>query len=137
MSVGEEPATIAALRDLEITRCRAISNGDSAGLAALLADDLTHTHVNGMTQDKAHYLAGLTTRPRVTTLGELQIRVIGDAAVMVGTLRNAVEEPAGLAGATEIHALRVWRRTDDGTWRLFAFAASGPLPTSPGPERQQ
>ncbi len=114
---------------LEITRCEAISAGDLDAVAALLADDLTHTHVTGATQNKAALLAGLKSRPRTTTRDDLRVRVYGDTAVMTGTLRNVFPptEPGGDPVEMEAHALQVWVKTEPG-WLQVAFAASGSAP---------
>ncbi|HWI71358.1 MAG TPA: nuclear transport factor 2 family protein [Baekduia sp.] len=116
------------LRALEQERCRAISAGDLATLDRLLADDLTHTHVTGVTEDKATYLAALGGRPRTTTRGEdLAVRLYGDVAVMTGTLRNAFppQAPGEPEDVSEIHALQVWARAGGNAWRQVAFASSG------------
>ncbi len=112
---------------LEKTRCEAISAGDLDAVAALLADDLTHTHVTGATQDKAALLDGLKSRPRTTTRSDdLRVRVYGDVAVMTGTLRNVFPPPTPGAEPVrrDVHALQVWVKTEQG-WQQAAFAASG------------
>jgi ketosteroid isomerase-like protein len=115
------------LRALEHERCRAISELDIATLQRLLDDDLSHTHVNGMTQDREAYLAALADRPRTTRAGPIQVRRHGDVAILTGTLTNSFTAADGSSSTGELHALRVWCRHGGGDWRLLAFAASGPL----------
>jgi len=115
---------------LEHDRCDAISRGDVDAVAALLDDDLTHTHIRGNTEDKAAYLAGLRARPRTTTRrDDLRVRVFGDVAVMTGTLANSFPaiEPGGAAMDLDVQSLQVWVRGDDG-WKQVAFGSSGVLP---------
>jgi hypothetical protein len=114
------------LRELEHERCRAISEFDLVTLERLLDPDLSHTHANGMTQDREAYLAALAGRPRITRPGAITVRCHGDVAILTGTLTNAFGSGSGSPRTGELHALRVWRR-DGGDWRLLAFAASGPL----------
>jgi len=123
MSHGDEDA--AELIALETERCRAISELDLPALEKILADDLTHTHITGHTEDKAAYLAGLSGRQRKTTRGDLSVRIYGDAAVMTGALINEFPAAAGnVAVRPEIQALQVWVRSG-GTWQMVAFGSSG------------
>jgi Domain of unknown function (DUF4440) len=120
----------AHLISLEQQRCTAISSGDTEALGILLADDLTHTHITGKTQDRNTYLAGLAGRPRETARGDdLRVRIYGDTAVMTGTLRNSfpAADPDIPARVVEIHALQVWVKQSDG-WRQVAFASSAQRP---------
>jgi ketosteroid isomerase-like protein len=120
----------AHLISLERQRCAAISSGDIEALGRLLADELTHTHITGKTQDRETYLAGLSGRPRETARGDdLRVRVYGDTAVMTGTLRNSVPatEPGARPRVVEIHALQVWVRQPGG-WHQVAFASSAQRP---------
>ncbi len=53
---GTEPATASEtdeqqLRDLEVARCRAISEADDARLRELVDEQFTHAHANGNLQD--------------------------------------------------------------------------------------
>jgi hypothetical protein len=116
---------VADLIALEAERCRAISELDMPVLEKILADDLTHTHVTGHTEDKATYLAGLSGRPRKTTRGDLFVRRYGDVAVMTGALINEFPGDRGNAAARlEIQALQVWLLAG-GTWQMVAFGSSG------------
>jgi hypothetical protein len=140
MTPAEERETVARsaageveeeLRALEHERCRAISELDLATLRRLLDNDLSHTHVNGVTQDRHAYLAALADRPRTTRAGRIHVRRHGEVAILTGTLTNTSTAADGSSRTAELHALRVWRR-DGGEWRLLAFAASGPLDHRPG-----
>jgi Domain of unknown function (DUF4440) len=123
MSHGDDDA--AELIARETQRCRAISELDIPALEKILADDLTHTHITGHTEDKATYLAGLSGRPRKTTRGDLSVRIYGDAAVMTGALTNEFPAAAGNAAVRlEIQALQVWVRSGE-TWQMVAFGSSG------------
>ena len=118
----------AELISLEMARCAAITAGDTDALGALLAEELSHTHTTGRTQDRATYLEGLRGRPRGTErTDDLEVRVYGDAAVMTGTVLNRFppEQPGGAPRQVELHALQVWARGGGG-WKLVAFASSGP-----------
>jgi ketosteroid isomerase-like protein len=115
---------------LEHARCEAISSGDIEKLGDMLANDLSHTHITGKSEDKPTYLAALRGRPRTTTRGDdLRVRLYGNVAVMTGTLRNSFpsEEPGGRPRDSEIQALQVWVKGDQG-WQQVAFASSGTPP---------
>jgi len=123
MSRGDD--AVADLAALETERCRAISELDIPVLEKILADDLTHTHITGHTEDKAAYLAGLSGRPRKTTRGDLSVRRYGDVAVMTGALINEFPGDGGNPAARlEIQALQVWVQSG-GTWQMVAFSSSG------------
>ena len=123
MSYGDDDA--ADLRALEMERCLAITELDLPVLEKILADDLTHTHITGRTEGKLEYLAGLSSRPRKTTRGDLRVRVYGDAAIMTGALINEFPAAEGNPpAAQEIQALQAWVRSG-GTWQMVAFGSSG------------
>jgi ketosteroid isomerase-like protein len=126
--VSSDAVTEELLR-LEDERCRAISAGDVDALGRLLADDLTHTHVTGRTENKVTYLAALGGRPRITTRRDLTVRAYGETAIMTGILVNTFLPDGGAARAPmEAQALQVWVKTG-GEWKQAAFVAS-PLPAS-------
>jgi hypothetical protein len=111
----------------EHARCDAITCGDLAALDQLLAVDLTHTHISGVTQDRATYLDTVARRPRATRRGDdLRVRLLGEVAVMTGTVINTFAAPGDEEPPREVRlsALQVWTRLD-GRWRMVACAASG------------
>jgi hypothetical protein len=117
MAPGEEAAA-EEVRWAERERCRAISEQDWPALDRVLADDLTHTHMQGRVDDKLALFENLRRRPRTVRRGELMVRVYGEVAVMNG--RQYLDTGDG---ETENEAIQVWHRSEDG-WRQVAFQAS-------------
>jgi hypothetical protein len=72
MTGGDNEAAVAGVLDLVAQRCRAISEQDWDALAGLLADELTHTHITGVTQDKPTYLEHVRKNPRWTERPDLR-----------------------------------------------------------------
>jgi ketosteroid isomerase-like protein len=118
-----ETTTVAELLALEEQRCRLINQQDYDGLAAMLSDDLIHVHANGRRQDKAVYLADVSSRPRQTERKDLQVVVHGDAAVMTGLLINTPLGQTPDPAAQPLTAMQVWVR-DGATWKQAAFQAT-------------
>jgi ketosteroid isomerase-like protein len=123
MANGAEDAAADEVLELERARCAAISEQDWDALSALLSDDLTHTHITGVTQDKAAYLAHVQKNPRRVERRDLKVRIYGDVAVVTGPQVNLLESDGGTTEVA-IESLQVWTRRD-GTWRVVAFASSG------------
>jgi Domain of unknown function (DUF4440) len=113
------PEQIAAeAEQAELERCRAVSMRDWIALDALLADELTHTHMNGRVDDKPALMASLEARPRTLRRGPLAVRAYGEIVIMTG--------PQFLdfgSGEIENQVTQVWRRSEAG-WQLLAFHAS-------------
>ena len=126
MTGGDNEAAVAGVLDLEAQRCRAISEQDWDALAGLLADELTHTHITGVTQDKPTYLEHVRKNPRRTERRDPKVRVYGDAAVVTGPQINVVEAD-GVTTEVTSESLQVWAR-NAGSWRLVASASSGQRP---------
>jgi ketosteroid isomerase-like protein len=65
---------------------KAVVDKDTAVLDRLLAPDLTYTHANGRTQDKAEYIAAIkaTGRYESFTESDTKIRVYGKTAILTG-----------------------------------------------------
>lgn len=104
---------------LEKRRCAALTSGNVEALHDLMADDLVHIHGNGATDDKAGYLKGVETKyvfHRVER-GDLNIRIYGDVAVVIGTLDQTVSV-RGIDKPNEIKAIttQTWVRTG-GAWK--------------------
>nr|WP_240933435.1 nuclear transport factor 2 family protein [Cellulomonas sp. IC4_254] len=121
---------MAELRAVEDRRRRALVAVDLAELDALFDDALVHIHSPGLTHDKPQLLAHVAERRAFVdiTRGPLDVRVLGDVALVVGTLTNRMRTPAGEVTLTGV-ATQVLRRTGAGRWRFLHFQLT---PTSPG-----
>ncbi|WP_373886260.1 nuclear transport factor 2 family protein [Sphingobium sp. CFD-2] len=80
------------IRELENRRIAALVSTDLAALNNLLADDLVHVHGNGKIDDKEEYLQGVASKYRYHSIqrGDLNIRVFGNVAIVVGRLSQTV-----------------------------------------------
>lgn len=101
----------------EARRCAALTSGDLATLRDLMADDLVHIHGNGAIDDKAGYLKGVESKyvfHRVER-GDLNVRVYGDVAVVIGTLDQTVSV-RGIDKLNQIKAIttQAWVRSGAG-----------------------
>jgi Domain of unknown function (DUF4440) len=121
MDAKTDPA-VAELRQRELERCRAISVGDWVALGDLLREDYSHSHSDGVVQDKAVYLEFIRGRPRTTSRPDLRVRVYGDVAIMNGRQVNTYPPEAGRAPVVN-EVMQVWVR-GDGAWRMAAFQSS-------------
>ncbi len=84
----ERQDDISELKAAEAERCQALMNNDVEGLSAMLAENLAHIHLNGNVDGKNAYLEGVRDRFRFLSVkrDNLNIRVLGDTAVMIGDL---------------------------------------------------
>jgi ketosteroid isomerase-like protein len=124
-------STTEELLQLDRERCEAISRGEVDDVAGIFRDDYTHTHIDGRREDRATYLAGLHGRPRRTQRGnDVVVRLLGDVALMTGTVRNSFPplEPGGEPVELEVQSLQVWVKDPDG-WKQVASASSGQVPS--------
>ncbi len=111
---------------LEELRGRALVEGDSATLAALLADDLVYTHSNGLVQDKQAFLEHAAGSLRCVSIAwsGLYVQCYGDLAVLSGYMVSRLQPPKPTAPASvEAHVLQVWRR-ERAAWTMMAFQAT-------------
>jgi ketosteroid isomerase-like protein len=118
-----------AILDTEARRCQALADVDIDVLDVLFSDALTHIHTTGLVQTKAEFLAGLdANRPFVRVeRGDLTVRVIGDCAVITGSMTNLVRRPGhDQPVVMEGYATQVLSR-ENGAWRYVVFqATTGP-----------
>ncbi|CAN7771139.1 nuclear transport factor 2 family protein [Cupriavidus necator] len=132
MAVGE-PADLAALRQADQARYRAMLSGDLAALDALLADELSYTHSSALRESKAEYLGSIRSgrvRYLHASLAEVGQAVYGDMAVMQGkALLRAVVD--GAERTLDNRFLSVWRR-HRGAWQMLAWAST-PMPAASAP----
>jgi hypothetical protein len=116
----------AGVIDAERRRGEALVARDFAALRRIVASDIRHTHTRGVTDDFDSYfhfvendLAFLA-----ASRGDLGVRLIGDIAVMQGTMKNLVL-PKGRSEPLETAAqvLQVWEWRD-GRWQMIAFQST-------------
>lgn len=112
----------AAVHDAERRRCAAIRNRDVDALSAVLAEDLRYLHSTGDLEGKADYIAtSIAGTPRSVTRGDLDVRIFGEIAVVIGDYEIRVEPdstaPQGRCVAAS--GLQVWRHAG-GRWLLWA-----------------
>ena len=110
-----EPAD--GVREVSAGWRKAVIERDEAALRRLLADDLTYTHANGRTQDKAEYIAVVvkTGRYESFTESETRIRIYGKTAILTGFVDVKI---AG-TDAYRVRTIEVYVQ-NNGQWQLAA-----------------
>lgn len=114
---------IDTLRRLEAQRCRALLDGDRERLAQLLHPDLIHVHAKGQVDTYQSYFAGggFKVDYRRVERGELDIRVTGDCALMMGRqLLEAKRKASGERIRIDSQVMQVWVRAGS-SWQQLAF----------------
>jgi ketosteroid isomerase-like protein len=108
---------------LEERRQNALIDGDLATLDEIFDDALVHIHAPGLVHTKALLMEHVGTRRAYLDIvrGELSIRVIGDVAIMVGSITNMLKNPDGSMREQRGQVTQVVRRGDDGVWRFVNF----------------
>ena len=104
---------------LEKRRSAALTSGNIEAVRELMADDLVHIHDNGAIDDKAGYLKGVETKYVFHRIerGDLNIRIYGDVAVVIGPLDQTVSV-RGIDKLNQIKAIatQTWVRSG-ATWK--------------------
>ena len=139
-----DPELTTELLAVEERRQQALIAVDLDVLDALFDDTLVHIHAPGLTHDKTQLLEHTATRRAYLDIarGPLNVRVLGDVAVMTGPITNRLRTADGgertLAGV----ATQVLHRDDGGRWRFVSFQmtpygeqAWPALPSQPGGQR--
>jgi uncharacterized protein (TIGR02246 family) len=141
----------AELRDAMAELRKASIAGDTESVASLIADEYLQTNVSGQVQDKSAWLAEYF-RPyaalvKAGTLHwetyedeDVQIRIFGDAAVVIGrvTVKATGAKPGaqsweaspGSSFSGSLRFTRVWIKRD-GRWLLAALHNAFPPPSLP------
>jgi hypothetical protein len=122
-TLAQPPATEQAVRQVEDRRIKAMIDDDFATLEAVLADDLTYVHSNGVVDTKASYMETLRSgKTKYQTVERLPsvVRIYGDTAIVTGTAT------VGLRGQAAPFTLRytlayVMR---EGQWRMVAWQST-------------
>jgi ketosteroid isomerase-like protein len=97
-------------------------NQDKAGLEKWLADDLMYAHANGHKQNKAEYIASVTSGPKhydTFKESDLKISIYGNAAVLSG-----IEDVTpGKGEAYRVRRLEVYVKHGD-HWQMAAHQSA-------------
>ena len=112
----------AEVKEAEARRYRAMKDGDVAGLAEVLDDEMTYTHSNAQSDSKASYLekveAGVFHYDEID-ISEETVVLHGDLAIVRGRMRAVVAVQGNQVRLNNLF-LAVCRRTD-GKWRLLEY----------------
>jgi ketosteroid isomerase-like protein len=117
------PDLAAELFAVEERRQRALIEVDLETLDDLFDDSLVHIHAPGLIHSKAQLLEHTETRRAYLeiTRGALNIRVMGDVAVITGPIVNRMRAAKGGERTLGGVATQVLHRDDDGAWRFVSF----------------
>jgi len=118
-----DETTRAELLAVEERRRQALLAVDVETLADLYDDTLLHVHAPGLVHTKAQLLEHVVTRQAYLDMwrDELDIRLVGDVAVMTGRLTNRLRSPDGGERVLGGVVTQVLRRCPDGRWRFLSF----------------
>lgn len=105
---------------LETRRCNAISVGDIDALARMLSEDYVHVHMNAAVDDRNGHLQAIAKRPRRVERGEINVRVFGDLAVLMGEQINFMQQADGSMRRVCAYCQQVVLR-NAGVWRFVSF----------------
>ena len=95
---------------------------DEAALERWLADDLTYSHANGKTQNKAEYIAAVTKGPpryESFTFSGTQVRFYGKTAVLTGF----VDVKMAKTDSFRVRTLQVYVE-NNGRWQMAAHQSA-------------
>jgi hypothetical protein len=114
------------LLERDTARSRALVARDFDTLAQFLADELIHIHSTGVVHNKAAYLDYV--RGPLVFLSierrDLKVKLLGEAAVMTGTVSNVMQPPGPAAPVTvESHVVQIWV-ADPAGWKLAVYQAT-------------
>jgi ketosteroid isomerase-like protein len=108
---------VAIVRQAEARWAEATGKCDIAALSGMFADSLVYVHTTGVADDKRAYMQKLSACPiERVDISPSAIRVLGDVAVVHGTLRLTFK---GRASGNRIAYTRVYVRGRPG-WQLLA-----------------
>lgn len=124
--MGSDARNLAGVLDAERRRSEALVTRDFVALRQIVAPDIYHTHTRGVSNDFDSYFHFIENELSFLagSRGELDVRLIGDVAVMQGQMRNLVL-PKGRSEPLETTAqvLQVWQWRD-GRWQMIAFQST-------------
>ncbi len=116
----------------------ALSGTDLKAISALLSEDVTFVHPNGMALTKKGEmdLMGAAPLPRYNKLDEVisKVRVYSDTVIMNGTITYTGFPKNGVAATPNSYLLASAWANEKGTWRLVSWQQTGiAKPPAPKP----
>jgi ketosteroid isomerase-like protein len=122
-TIAADESTRLEILALEEHRQNALIAGDLAALDEIFDDSLIHIHAPGLVHTKALLLEHVATRRAYLDIvrGELDIRLIGDVAIVVGEITNVLKNPDGSMREQRGQVTQVASRAEDGRWRYVNF----------------
>jgi ketosteroid isomerase-like protein len=127
-TTGEVERTIARLEEQSVRLTKA---GDTAGGAAMLADDYVGTEIDGTVIDKAGAVAIMKEwkRFKIETLEQsnLKVTVIGNKAIATGECELKATSPDGKSFHGHIYFSDTWAKMASGKWLLVEEHSFQPL----------
>lgn len=131
---SDSAAAAAGIAETAGAFSRALERGDAAGMAAQYVDDATLVPPNGrMVTGRDAILTFWTPRnPDFRTLAHSlttdRLEVTDDVAIEVGTWRQKGQLRAEEASESAGRYLVVWRRQQDGSWKMRFDSWTAPFP---------
>jgi ketosteroid isomerase-like protein len=118
--------TDALIRRLEHQRIQALLSKDWETLSLLLTDDLVHIHANGTVENKAMYMATMSSKFEILSIDRpsLEVRVLGDSAIVTGPLNQRLRlMQSGAIVELQAVATQIWVKRPGG-WAQCGFQAT-------------
>ncbi len=99
--------------------------GDADAVGAMMTDDLTFTHANGVVESKAEFLDALETgrlKYKTLTDDEYQVRVHGDTGIVSGTC-HIVVDASGTEFDIRVLFTELWVKKGE-DWQMVLWHAT-------------
>jgi len=127
-------APIAAVLAAEQRRAAALVARDTSALADLLDPALRYVHAPGACHDRDALLRFVAEGPRFHAVAFTpeQWLDLGAAVVLCGRLHLRLQRGDAPVVDAQSWATAVWRRGDDGAWRLAVFQSTAQAVPTPG-----
>jgi len=111
-----------AVKSAEKSWAAATVAGDESTLGQVLADDLTYTHSNGDTDNKAAFINNLKTGARKyhkLDHESMDVRLYGNTAILTATAQVETSQKGGSPAPAHLRFIHVWVM-QSGRWQLVA-----------------
>ncbi len=116
--IAEHEKEVLAMED---ARRDALVTLNMTALDRMFSEDIVHVHSNAMAQNKTELLAYIEKKKAFIDIirEDLDVKIIGDAALMSGKITNIMRSPDG------VFEMKGWvtqvLRKEAGEWRFLSF----------------